>query len=263
MKWRVLLLLAFLLATPHLLLAQEALDEVESLMARGLIFGARDRLAEWWEEGRAGAGRTEIQRGIWLRGILTVDPSLAALDFQRLALEFPGGPYTDDALYRMAQEAELRGDLRAAAQRYRILARDYPASSLQPLASVWLERHPDVLEALTPPERGEGNVLGPPPSAHPPEAGPRTGSISIQLGAFRNLDGARRLLSDLGAEGYEARLVRVGGSPLIRVRVGRFHTREEVRDLRLELSRRGWESTVVFDVREEERVGDQPSTWTP
>ena len=47
------------------------------------------------------SGRGDRQRGLWLRAILTVDPLMAGLDFQRLVLEYPGGAHSDEALLRL------------------------------------------------------------------------------------------------------------------------------------------------------------------
>lgn len=250
----LLLLLGVTLGTPALLPGQEALDEVESLLSRGMVYQARDRLAEWWESDRIQAGRTELQRGIWLRGKLTVDPDLAALDYRRLTVEFPGGPYTDDALLRLAQAAESRGDLPGALTHYQALARDYPASNLRGRAQDWLREHGEEAERLAAQEEAADPT--PPPVSRLPAAGPEIdGGIALQVGAFRNPDGARRLLSELTDAGFEARLVRVPGSPLVRVRVGYFRARTEAQDLREALRRGGWDSTIVTDAREEERVG--------
>ncbi len=255
--WAIGGLLLLLLLGPRPLVGQEALDEVESLMARGMIFQARDRLADWWDRDRSRAGRPALQRGIWLRGKLTVDPSLAALDYRRLTLEFPGGPFSDDAHLRLAQEAQLVGDLPEALNHFRALQRDYPGSPLRSLADAWLRENQQTAEEAQAREAHETRA-DPAPPREPGRNAQETaqrGSISLQLGAFRNLDGARSLVADLATAGYEARLARVPGSDLIRVRVGFFRTREEARDLRQELQGRGWDSTVVTNAHEEEGVG--------
>jgi len=251
-----LLLLAVLVA-PQAVWGQQALDEVESLLAGGMIFQARDRLAAWWDQERDQARRMEIQRGIWLRGKLTVDPSLAVLDYRRLTLEYPGGPFTDDAVFRLAQLAEMNGDLSEALASYGALERDYPESPFRELAREWIQEHgeeaelweatgdPEV-EPVSDPITGVGET--------PTQSG-EEGSISVQLGAFRNLAGARQLRDDLVEAGFEARLVQLPGSALIRVRVGYLQTRARALELQDELARRGWNSTLVSDVQQEERVG--------
>jgi len=261
MRLRILALLFLVSPLSPPLGAQELLDQAETFLDQGFVFRARDRVDEWWYNRRAEAGRTELQRGIWLRGRLTVDPSLAALDFRRLVLEFPGGPYTDDALHRLAMEAELRGDLGQAATYLRTLARDYPTSRFQVLASSWLRENEGRLSDLgTEPENEPGNQAAgeapgsiPESVAAPDSAG--SGVFSLQLGAFQNLDGARRLLEELRQSGYDARLVRLPGSALVRVRLGRFQGRDGVRELQRELNQGGWVSTVVSNAGDEEKIG--------
>ncbi|MGM0668431.1 MAG: SPOR domain-containing protein [Gemmatimonadota bacterium] len=253
------LVLAVALVVPPDLCGQDALGEAETFLARGMVLLARERLEEWWENQRPQAGRTELQRGIWLRGKLTVDPSLAALDFQRLVLEFPGGPYSDDALLRLAREADFRGDLHRAFTHFQRLARDYPSSPLKGEALAWLRLNEGAVAALQTgaPSGSQGLPDSiPPPGPPEPDAADR-GPISLQLGAFRNPAGARRLLEDLRHSGHLARLVRLPGSPLIRVRLGYFQDRQEARDLQQELDREGWDSTIVSDVHTEEKVGER------
>ena len=81
------------------------LTEIEALAQYGRSNQARIELMAWWEESSDVASREERQHVLWLRGRLTVDPSEAARDFQRLVIEYPSGPFTAGALYRLAQEA--------------------------------------------------------------------------------------------------------------------------------------------------------------
>jgi cell division protein FtsN len=75
------------------------------------------------------------------------------------------------------------------------------------------------------------------------------------VGAFRNPEGARSLSERVGEAGWVSRVVRVPGTDLIRVRVGRFLQREGVESLKRELERAGFEATIVADAHLEERVG--------
>jgi hypothetical protein len=103
------------------------LDAVESHIASGRFPEAREGLEQWWA-GESEATRQERQQALWLRARLTVDPELAELDYRRLVVEYPGGPWSDAALMRLAQGAGFRGDEVAARQYLEILVRDYPAS---------------------------------------------------------------------------------------------------------------------------------------
>jgi len=232
--------------------AQEgaSLAEVESLAAQGRIMEARETLETWWTGRFSAASRADRERGIWLRGKLTVDPSMAEMDYRRLVLEFPGGPYTDDALFRLGLAAELRGDLREASSSFESLLRDYPASPRVPEARAWLRAHAGSLEALpsapSDPTAAGGGAGG--------QARPE-GEFAVQLGAFRSLDGAGSLVERLREAGHDARLVRTPGNDLAKVRVGRFSSREAAEALARELRAQGFEVTLVMDAGSEERVG--------
>ena len=237
-----LLLLVPVPATPQ---ERASLEEVEALMARGRILEARETLEAWWDDQGPNVERMDRQRSLWLRARLTVDPSMAEMDLRRLVLEFPGGPYSDDALLRLGQSAELRGDLRGAHSHYTALIRGYPSSPLRDVAEAWLrERGPEV------------EALGPEPAAgaEDPTAATGDGVISVQAGAFRSLDGALSLADRLRSAGFDPRVVRVPGDPLIRVRLGRFQLREGAEGLKSELESAGFEAAVVLDALSEERV---------
>ncbi|MGW8266305.1 MAG: SPOR domain-containing protein [Longimicrobiales bacterium] len=227
-----------------------SLDEVEALMGQGRILEAREVLEAWWEARGSQVGRMERQRSLWLRARLTVDPSLSDLDLRRLVLEFPGGPYSDDALLRLAESADLRGDLRQAHTNYTALLRGYPSSPLVPVAEEWLVRKGPEVQALGP-EADPGGVPATARSGTEEEGGP----LSVQVGAFRSLEGARSLSERVRDAGYFPRLVRVQGTDLFRVRVGRFEERGGAESLKRELERAGFEATIVTDAQSEERVG--------
>jgi hypothetical protein len=233
--------------------AAVSLDRVEVLMAQGRILQARQTLEAWWKGEGVEASRIEWQRSIWLRGKLTVDPSMAELDYRRLVVEYPGGPYSDDALLRLAQAAEEGGRLRQADSHLNKLIQDYPTSPLRPEALRWVREHADQVASL--PEES------PPPRAPPPD--PREeegeGDFAVQLGAFRSLDRARALAVQAEEAGYRVRLVRTPGNDLARVRVGRFLSREEVDAFARTLRQSGFELTIATDAGMEERIGLHPA----
>lgn len=261
--------------------AQVELDVVDSLAAAGRTDEARERLVGWWEGAADGAARHEIQRALWLRGRLTTDGGDAERAYQRLVVEFPGGPYSARALLRLGQLAHARGELPGAAERFRTVVRDYADTPQRLEALRWLERHGGRAEEMaalapsTPPreERGArpeepaaqrggepgataGGEAGPPPSSAaepspPPEPGVsrvETATFAVQIGAFSREEGARALAARAEEQGLAARLVRVPGSELIRVRVGRFGGVEDARTTEARLRRLGFETAVVSDV---------------
>ena len=90
------------------------------------------------EADRENASRRQLQRGLWLRGRLTVDPIQAELDFRRLAVLYPSGQFTPDALLRLAQSSWAMGDEAAARAYVTSLERDYPRSDARERAAAWL-----------------------------------------------------------------------------------------------------------------------------
>jgi hypothetical protein len=262
---RTLVLATALLVLSHAepVVAQGAvsLDEVEALMAEGRIIQAREVLEAWLDSRLDSASRDERQRGIWLRGRLTVDPSMSEVDFRRLVLEYPGGPYSADALYRLGLFAELRGDGTEARSLLERLIRDYPASPLVEDARPWLA---SLAGKDVPPPRPDLQGGEPSPGidtlpetvmAAPLDSAEASWSFAVQLGAFSSLERARSLADRLRHAGYEPRIVGIPGDDLARVRVGRFPLREEAQALAGELQGRGFEVRVVADVWSEERVG--------
>lgn len=217
---------AALFAAPAGLFGQ-SLDTVEERMAAGEVAEARGLLLAWWDGPRAEAGREDRQRGHWLRGVLTLDPSQAALDYTRLVVEYPGGPYTDRALHRLAEAARARGDTTEARRHYTILARDYPSSPLRTRARAWLD-------------------------AHPADGG---GSFAVQAGAFAERARADELAGRLRQAGFEPRLAIVEGSDLVRVRIGRFADASGATRVHDALVEAGFDAMVVRDAARETPAG--------
>ena len=284
-------LLSLSWATPAVSVAaaQEpaTLDQVDALVASGRTEDARVVLTRWWEGSggaRGAAARADMQRALWLRGVLTVDPAQAALDYQRLVVEHPGGPWSDGALLRLAQTSEARGDAARARDQLRALLRDYPGSEHRGEAEgllAALEAGPAGRAAVpgnAAPSPGgvtaasggsagaasRGRVdpstapgvgrapAGAPPMPGPVVAGPPPlGRWTVQVGAFANPARARSLRDELVAAGIDARLVMLPGSPLVRVRAGRFEDEDLAQALRRGLAVRGLDASVSSDADRE------------
>lgn len=270
---------------------QEGLDAADALASAGRTEEARAILESWWEDDRPTAGRRDRQRALWLRAVLTVDPSMAGLDFQRLVLRYPGGPYSDDALTRLGLISTAEDDLVRAAGFFRTLVRDYPRSPERRSARAWLsenaieveeaeaalreaeaaagqeEELPQAEEALQPGEPGADSLSvveprepaespealpGPPPDVKLSEAESR---YAVQLGAFLSEERARRLMEVVEDAGFATRLVRVIESDLIHVRIGNFAERAEAVDLMQRIREIGYDATIAADVALEEPFG--------
>jgi hypothetical protein len=241
------------------------LDAVEALIRGGRTEDARDLLLRWWGEVRPKAPARDVQRGLWLRGRLTVDPGQAELDYRRLVVEYPGGPYSAGALLRLAQSAWEAGDSAAAAQHVARLAREYPGSRVRADAEAWLAaagpppRLPAtssdtvlVTSGRVPPATAGATDTAPAPA--PPAATAAAQHYAVQLGAFSTEQRARALLGKARDAGFDARLVSVPGSGLIRVRVGRFDSSSSAEPLLKRLESRGFTAAVVPDADRERPV---------
>jgi hypothetical protein len=244
--------------------AGQALDRVEELVRMGRTEDARTVLLEWWNGARDGAPQRDLQRGLWLRGRLTQDPTLAELDFQRLVVLYPSSPFAPQALLRLAQSAHAHGDGASAERHVQAILRDYPTSPTRAEADAWLRG------AGTPPPATEATR----PSTAPPAAGPPPEPLlpdqplptrapapadavldwSVQFGAFTDEDRAFALHQQLVAAGLTARLVRVEGSGFLHVRIGRFGTRAEASEQLQRVTAQGYTAAIVRDDRAEELV---------
>lgn len=254
-----------------------SLDRVEELTRLGRAEEARTALTGWWESAAADASRRDMQRGLWLRGRLTVDPAQAELDFQRLIVLYPSGEYTPEALLRLAQAAHGRGDEESARGYVAALARDYANDPVRREAEAWLRgagpaepvearaeasrggrgegarerpgrRGRDDTSGAAAAGRGGGGGAGVPADAD------REAEFSVQLGAFADADRALALLEDVREAGVDVRLVRVVGSRFLHVRVGRFRERPEAAEQLEALERLGFSAAIVRDERTEQAV---------
>lgn len=89
------------------------------------------------------------------------------------------------------------------------------------------------------------------PPGDPVPGAADAGAFAVQIGAFRNPDGAAGLVDELVAAGFDARLVQVPINTLLRVRIGRFATLE-LASAELERVRAGgYDGAVVSDARRE------------
>jgi len=230
----------------HVAAQAGGLREVERLAAEGQANRARALLIAWWDGEYDRADRDDQQRALWLRARLTVDPAQATRDYQRLVVLYPGGTFTDRALFRLAQAAHAMGDGAQAREHVEALARDYPGSPVRREAEEWLR------SAGNPPpaRRAEAAAAGAQGAAPATGAGSPSGlPFSVQLGAFGEEPRARAILDQAKEAGFEVRLVRVEGSPLLHVRVGAFADRQPAQELSDRLARAGLQAAIVRDDR--------------
>lgn len=235
-----LALVALLLAAP---LAAQDLDRADRLAREGRLDEARGEVMAWWSgPGADRPAREEVQHALWLRGLLTLDPSQAMLDYTRLVVEHPVGEFTARALLRLARIAEARGDEAVARRHFEVLRRDHPRSPHVAEAAAWLEAHPAPEESAA--------------RATPPPADPASrGDWAVQLGAFSQPPRAADLAQRARERGFDTRVVTTPGTDLMRVRVGRFTARDGASALQERLRALGFDALVVDDASEERAAG--------
>ncbi len=235
---------------------QSALERAEELASHAQADSARAVLEFWWEAEWLDASRQQRQRGLWLRGRLTVDPFMAELDYQRLVEGFPGGLYSDQALSRLALLAVSAGDPLRAADYFEELVSEHPNSSLRDTARDWLrdnDREVRRARGLADADRVVAAPRSEPEVPVVPVLQP-AGDFAVQLGAFSDEARAQALANRLQGAGYEARLVRVPANSLVRVRTGHFSDRDEAVRIMLEVRVAGFEATLVSNASREEEV---------
>lgn len=272
-------------------LAAQSLDRVEELSRLGRTDEARTLLEQWWQEARSSAPQRDLQRGLWLRGRLTVDPNIAELDYQRLVVLYPSSPFAPQALLRLAQSAHANGDGAAAERHVQSIVRDYPSSPVRAEAEAWLRgagapppssgtprqttaaatntgtaaaptREPAIAPTpaptpaatASPPPATSTATPAPSSQTRPPAPAQIPLVWSVQFGAFTDESRAFALHGELISAGLAARLVRVEGSGFVHVRIGRYSNRDEASAQLQQVTARGFTAAIVRDDRAEEVV---------
>jgi len=238
------------------------LQRVEDLARMGRAEEARGELLEGWDGGQDNASQRDLQLALWLRGRLTVDPGQAELDFQRLVVLYPSGPYTPQALLRLAQGSYAQGDVEAARRHVATLTRDYPSSQSRSEAEAWLRGAESAGPPPAPAQTAQATPVPAPADtaapAEPPFREARAPQAPlqwyVQFGAFADEDRAFALHGELVDAGLAARLVSVEGSAFLHVRMGRFATREEANAQLEQVRVRGYSASIVRDERPETTV---------
>ena len=77
---------------------------------------------------------------VYTMGLVARDPGDRSRSFRRVAVEFAGSSWADDALLGLAQEDFAAGRPEASIRNLERIRSDYPASSLLPVAAFWAVR---------------------------------------------------------------------------------------------------------------------------
>ena len=257
--------------------AQSGLEAVEQMTRLGRTEEARAALLDWWDNERDDASRRDVQRGLWLRGRLTVDPVQAELDFQRLALLYPSGQFTPDAVLRLAQASWAMGDESDTRRYLETLERDYRRSDAWERAQEWIvdagplpppgdtptrpvEPTDQVADVDTTESKAQDSItveqnVDSPEETEESVAEPVM-NYFVQLGAFADEERAVALYEEARGQDIDVRVVQVDGSQFTHVRVGRFAERAAAVELLEALTAQGISAALVRDDRKERPAGN-------
>jgi hypothetical protein len=265
----------------------DGLARVEALLQAGRISDARERLARWRTEEEADASGRARARALLLEARLTTDPAAAEASYLGVVYGYPASPEAAEALLRLGQGALTVGEPVRAVGYLERLVRDYPGTAARGIGLLWLARAQraggladqacatavqavaaaeDALLTLAEAERAAACASDGAPAPLPPPAGrpgappggvgaavggASEGAWSVQVGAFSGLDRARSVAERLEGVGFGARVVRLPDSRLVRVRVGRYGTRQAAEAAARAVVEAGFEAMAVGDARDE------------
>lgn len=262
MRNSTLLCCALLALCPPTLNAQKTLDQAEQNIADGALADARALLQRWQKDNpNAARAQPEQQARYHMLLARTFMAADSAEDhYLTVALNYPTSTFAPEALLRLAQARTLRGDTAQAVAYLQRLLADYPKSDRRSAASDWLAR-------IQPASAKSAQVSAPArtqPAATParntasPAATARSSEdpkYAIQVGAFRELSGARSMQRQLEQAGFNnVRLVRVPANSLIRVRIGKYARSAEAAPLIARLKEKNFAAVLVTDANTESSV---------
>ena len=204
------------------------------------------------ELARSRPGDAAWVEALYFRARLATWGDSAERDLRRVALEYSGSAWADDALLQLSQLALTAGNPASALALAGLVRSDYPDSDLRPRAALWAARaafevgEPRTACALLDSARTEGaadiefvnqvafyrarctaSVLAPPVTAPdtgsrlpPPASRPR---FEVQVAAATTDAAAQDVVRRLARAGHEARVV-PGDNGVLRVRMGPYAT---------------------------------------
>ncbi len=185
------------------------------------------------------------------------DIDRAILYLQRLVDDYPGSPHRLTGRIWLARALRLDGHRDAACH----TARNGLQSAADAVVLSLLRHEEQVSCSDAPDSAGTGTAGGGVAAADSPTntadrpgedgATTATGRFAVQSGAFRQASGAEALAERLGKAGYDARIIRVPGSGLLRVRTGRFPDSAAAQALSRRLQAAGFPAVVVGDADKE------------
>lgn len=172
---------------------------------------------------------------------------------QRLAADYPGSEFHGPGLLWLARAYNATGRGAQACNAARTGLRDSNSDpDLSSLLQVEVAASCGVAQASAPSDSARApaapaKARPEPAPSNPEPAATGEGRFAVQVGAFRQRDGAEALAARLRKAGHTPRLVLVPNSGLIRVRVGRFTTSQDAEVLVRRLKGQGFPAVVVGD----------------
>src|SRR5690606_20311714 len=193
------------------------------------------------------------------QGLLASGQATRAVTYlERLAADHPNSPDRAVGLLWLARARRLAGRTDAACQAANQAADSRGAGP--ELAALIRSEQVASCRRIADARPPAGRQAGPPtrPAAAQREARPApttaAGAFAAQAGAFRERSGAETVAAQLRRAGYEPRLIRLPGSSLVHVRVGRFPNAAEADALVARLRAAGFTALVVRDAGREQAV---------
>jgi tetratricopeptide (TPR) repeat protein len=262
-----------------------ALDRVDAALAAGRLTEARETLDRWQRASAARADGEERARALLLQARLAGDTDAAFDAFLGVVLAHPSSAAAPEALLRLGQGLVAAGEHARAAAYLERRATDYPGAPRLAEGLLWLARaqrlagqrasacttasraretdgQPHDLRALielelesacTSSAAVTGSAVAGSATAGAAGDGSAassaaTGAYSVQAGAFREAAGAERVARALREAGFDARVAIIEGSPLHRVRIGRFANARDAAAVAGRLTAVGHAAIIVDDV---------------
>lgn len=192
------------------------------------------------------------ERILFLHGLLSTEADSAVTYYEQLLKSYPDSPYSDDALFRLAQLKYAQGLYKTAQKQFQLLLEEYPRSSLHQKCYYWIGLcHQSMGQTdsagvsfrkavedfsytnLSKIAQNDLETLNEEKIAESQESSPRPKiRYSVQVYAFSNQNRAILRKDFLESKGYQVSLrtkIKEGRN-LYLIWLGSFDTREEARE---------------------------------
>ncbi|MEA2063643.1 MAG: SPOR domain-containing protein [Gemmatimonadota bacterium] len=216
--------------------------------------GYEQALATWLRAAEAAGNTPEKQLALVkaARAQTRLKRPRDAIKILEKALSMGGGRYEGMLHYYSGTAHEAAGDAKAAANHYLAAYQKHGDPSYQVAALVRLEavygrggssQAAQWRARLS--QSADGTVFDPAAVAGASIKAFSARAWSIQLGAFKDFDGARKFAADIRSQGFEPVELRPGSDGLYRVRLAGFESRRKAGRVMKELKKKGISHDLV------------------